>query len=129
MSAVDRPGARSSAVHLAGAFLLMGGWALFANRMHPMPAPLLAGLVQGTLSAAITFGLKRAIEALSDRLPGIVGLLLPPVIAFAISATLLVALHTVSGTPELVATVAVPLTVSTSYAALYSWALWRRRRG
>lgn len=120
--------ARSSAVHLAVAFLAMGGWAVFANRGHPMPAPLVAGLVQGTLSALITFGLKRSVEVLSQRLPGLAGLILPPVIAFAVSAILLSVLHAASGTPEIGTTVAVPLTVSTSYAALYSCGLWRGRR-
>lgn len=120
--------ARNSAVHLAGAFVLMGGWALFANRLHPMPAPVIAGLVQGTLSAIITFGLKRSIEFLSERLPGILKLILPPLFAFVVSLLLLTVFHSASGTPEIAATIAVPLTVSTSYATLYSWGLWRGRR-
>ncbi len=120
--------ARSSVVHLAVAFLAMGGWAVFANRAHPMPAPLLAGLVQGALSALITFGLKRSVEALSRRLPGLAGLILPPIVAFAVSATQLALIHGASGTPEPGATIAVPLTVSTVYAALYSYGLWRGRR-
>jgi hypothetical protein len=30
----------------------MGGWAVFANLGHPMPKPLIAGAVQGVLSAS-----------------------------------------------------------------------------
>jgi hypothetical protein len=37
--------AASSYTHVALAFLLMGSWALFANRMHPMPEQLLAALI------------------------------------------------------------------------------------
>lgn len=120
--------ARSGLVHVAVAFLLMGGWATFANRAHPMPAPVVAGVVQGALSALITFGLKRLVEFVSARLDGLARLALPPLAAFAVSATLLTLLHRLAGTPEIAATIVVPLAVSTSYAALYSWGLWHARR-
>ncbi|MBK4215383.1 hypothetical protein JJJ17_05530 [Paracoccus caeni] len=117
--------ARKGAVHMAGAFVMMGGWAVFANSAHPMPLPLLAGLVQGTISALITLFLKRMIEAVSRRLSGLAALLVPPLLAFCLSLVLLSILHSLAGTPEIAATIAVPLIVSTSYAALYSYALWR----
>ena len=120
--------ARSGAVHMGFAFLAMGGWAVFANREHAMPAPLLAGVVQGTLSACITLFLKRVVEAIAARLTGVVALAVPPLAAFAISVTLLVTLHTLAGTPEVLATIAVPLTVAASYAALYNYALWKDRK-
>lgn len=119
---------RSSIVHVAFAFLAMGSWAAFANRGHPMPAPLLAGLIQGTLSAGITLLLKRGIEALARRFSGLTALLAPPVIAGLVSASLLTAIHALGGTPEIARTIAVPLTVATSYAALYNFSLWRIRK-
>lgn len=129
MSVPSRPTTQSSLVHVAGAFLLMGGWAVFANRMHAMPAPLVAGVVQGVLSGCITYGLKRAIEALARRFEGIAALVVPPLVAAAVSLVALTTIHWLSRTPEIAATIAVPLTVSTSYAALYSLALWRARKG
>lgn len=125
MKAEGETVARSSILHVLAAFMLMGGWAVFANSAHPMPAPLVAGLVQGALSGLITFGLKRLVERLSRRFAGVAALVLPPMAAFAISVTLLTALHAASGTPEILATIIVPLTVSTVYAALYSWGLWK----
>jgi LytS/YehU family sensor histidine kinase len=119
---------RSSIVHIGFAFLAMGGWAVFANRAHPMPAPLLAGLIQGTLSALITLLLKRGIEYLASRFTGLVALLAPPVIAALVSASVLTFIHKIGGTPEIARTIAVPLTVATSYAALYNFSLWRSRR-
>lgn len=119
---------RSSIVHLAFAFLAMGGWAAFANRAHPMPAPLLAGLIQGALSASITLVLKRGIEGLAGRFSGLAALLAPPAIAGLVSASLLTVIHTLGGTPEIGRTIAVPLTVATSYAALYNLSLWRSRK-
>ena len=119
---------RSSIVHVGFAFLAMGSWAAFANRAHPMPAPLLAGLIQGALSAIITLLLKRGIEYLARRFTGLAALLAPPVIAGVVSASLLTVIHTIGGTPEIARTIAVPLTVATSYAALYNYSLWRSRK-
>jgi mannose/fructose/N-acetylgalactosamine-specific phosphotransferase system component IIC len=119
---------RSSVVHVGFAFLAMGSWAVFANRAHPLPAPLLAGLIQGLLSAGITLILKRGIEALARRFSGLAALLAPPLIAGLVSASLLTAIHTLGGTPEIARTIAVPLTVATSYAALYNLSLWRSRK-
>ena len=59
---------RSSALHTGAGFLAMGAWAAFANRTHPMPTPLIAGAVQGTISAVLTFVLKRIVEAVSAPL-------------------------------------------------------------
>jgi hypothetical protein len=119
---------RSSIVHVGFAFLAMGSWAAFANRAHPMPAPLYAGLLQGAISATITLVLKRVIEYLASRFSGLAALLAPPVIAGLVSASLLTLLHRLSGTPEIAKTIAVPLTVATSYAALYNYSLWRIRK-
>lgn len=111
---------------MAVAFLLMGGWAAYANSAHPMPRPLIAGLVQGCLSALITLGLKRMLEALARRLTGAAALILPVLAAAVLSAALLSAVHTLAGTPEVLRTIAVPVTVTTLYAASYTLALWRR---
>lgn len=115
--------AGSSIVHVLFAFLAMGGWAVFANRMHPMPRPVIAGLVQGILSACLTLFLKSAIDALSKRFRGLAALWAPPLIACLGSSGILVTIHALSGTPEILKTIAVPLLVSTSYAALYNYSI------
>jgi len=101
-------------------FLLMGGWAAFANSGHPMPAPVWAGIVQGCLTAGITLIMKRVIEAVvgATSMPWQVSL--PPLAAAAISFVALVAVHTVAGTPALWLTVVVPFSVATGYAVLYT---------
>lgn len=116
--------ARSGVLHVLTAFVLMGGWAVFANRAHPLSAALVAGGVQGAMSGLITFGLKRLIERVSRQFSGLGGLVVPPLVAFTLSTALLLLLHSASGTPEIARTIVVPLTVSTSYASLYSWWLW-----
>jgi len=115
----------SKALHGAGGFLLMGLWAGFANRATPMPAPLLAGLVQGAITATITLFLKSVIEAIFARFTGWRRIALPPLAAFTVSLTLLVILHSLARTPALAATISVPLGVSTLYALLYTLTLDR----
>lgn len=120
--------ARQSWTHIAVAFLAMGGWAVFANRAHPMPQPLAAGVVQGVLSGAITFVLKRMVEAVAARFSGAAALVLPPLIAVALSLAILTAIHTLAGTPEIAATIALPVSVTALYSTLYAAALWRAGR-
>lgn len=110
----------------AAAFVAMGAWAMFANRAHGWPDILLAGMVQGALSACITLGLKRLIEALMPMFSGWLARVAPPLACCVTSIALLSAIHTLSGTPEVVATMAVPVLVSTLYAAAYTHILHRR---
>ena len=115
--------AGSSIVHVLFAFLAMGSWAVFANRMHPMPRPLISGFVQGVLSGCLTLFLKSVVEALSRQFHGFARLWAPPLIACLGSATILVVIHALSGTPEMLKTIAVPLLVSSSYAAIYNYSI------
>ncbi len=116
--------AESSVAHGAAGAALMGGWAFYANSGHAMPAPLWAALVQGALTAGITVVLKRVQEALVPRLPGALGLVGPPVVCAAISFCLLYTIHSLAGTPEVLVTLAVPVSVATLYACAYTWRLW-----
>lgn len=127
MTAALRRLAGSGTVHILFAFLVMGGWAVFANRGHAMPQPLYSGLLQGGVSAVLTLFLKSVIDVLSRRFAGITRLWAPPLTACLGSASLLVGLHALIGTPEIASTIAVPLLVSTSYAAIYNFSISRRR--
>uniref|UniRef100_UPI0031013FC5 hypothetical protein n=1 Tax=Neorhizobium sp. EC2-8 TaxID=3129230 RepID=UPI0031013FC5 len=121
--------ARSGTIHVLFAFLAMGGWAVFANRAYDMPRPLYSGFVQGVMSACLTLFLKSVIDGLSKRFDGPTRLWAPPLIACLGSTAILVTIHAASGTPEILKTVAVPLLVSTSYAAIYNYSLSRRGAG
>jgi LytS/YehU family sensor histidine kinase len=116
-------------VHVAFGFLAMGAWAVFANRSHPLPQALLAGLVQGTISGLLTLVLKKFLEWFNARLKGVLALVLPPLVTATAIATILTTAHTLAGTPEILATIAVPFTVSTTYAILYNLRLWRAANG
>ncbi|MBL8583579.1 MAG: hypothetical protein JNL61_15330 [Rhizobiaceae bacterium] len=120
--------AQNTAVHMGVAFLAMGCWAAFANRTHPMPGPLLAGVVQGSLSAVITLVLKRMIESIGRRFDGPASLWLPPLVATVLSLGILASIHALAGTPEIAATIALPASVTAVYSTIYSLALWRGRK-
>jgi hypothetical protein len=120
--------ARASWTHVAFAFLAMGGWAVFANRAHPAGEALTAGLVQGAISALITLVLKRFLETFSARLPGPAAWLAPPAISCSVILSLLWTVHTLAGTPEVWATLAVPFAVSSTYAWIYTAIIVRGRR-
>jgi hypothetical protein len=119
---------KSSPVHIAFGFLAMGGWALFANRDHGLAGAWLPALVQGTLSGALTGVLKKTLEALDGRLTGALAWAVPPAITAGSILALLSLVHTAIGTPEVIATIAVPWSVSTLYAILYNAGLVRARR-
>ncbi|PZO67493.1 MAG: hypothetical protein DI498_02950 [Paracoccus denitrificans] len=118
---------RSSRLHMLGAFVLMGSWAAFANRHHPMPAPLIAGVVQGTMSACLTFVMKRIIEYFVARMPGAQALTYPPFLAVGVSILVLLSVHALVGTPEILPTIIVPVLVTAVYSISYTITLWRAR--
>jgi len=128
--------AGSTVFHVAFGFVLMGAWAVFANRAHPLPQALLAGLVQGTISGTLTLFLKKGLERMSamffrarqsDEGQGrnMAALFVPPLITATLIFIILFTAHTLAGTPELALTIAVPFTVSTTYAILYNLRLWK----
>lgn len=132
--------ASNTFVHVGFGFLAMGAWAFFANRAHPLPQALLAGLVQGTISGTLTLFLKKGLERMSAFFFGarrsdeghgrnISALFIPPIVTATAIGTILFTAHTLAGTPEVLATIAVPFTVSTSYAILYNLRLWRAAHG
>lgn len=141
MTEVTRPSWTSNtAVHVAFGFFSMGAWAVFANRAHPLDQALVAGLVQGTISGLLTLVLKKALERMntmffrapqSDEGIGrkLAALIVPPIITATCILAILTTAHTLAGTPEIAATIAVPFTVSTTYAILYNLRLWRDAHG
>ncbi len=111
--------------HVCAGGALMGGWALHVNFGHPMPAPMLAGLVQGGLSGVITFGLKRSLDGMRARLSRGQGWWVPPLIALCCSFLLLVGVHWLAGTPEILHTISLPYAISCVYAVTYNLIMFR----
>ncbi len=119
---------RSSAFHMAFGFLLMGGWALFANRAHGLAESWLPAVAQGTVSALLTGVIKKVIERLDGRLAGALAYIVPPLVTASSILAVLFALHAIIGTPEIAATIAFPWSISTLYAIIYNAGIVRARR-
>jgi hypothetical protein len=118
---------QSTTLHVAFAVLAMGGWAAFANRSHGVAAMQMAFVIQGTLSGLITLVMKSGLEIGHTRLRGLPARLLPPLVSCTLIGALLFVVHTLSGTPEVLRTLALPWTVSTVYAFVYVASLERAR--
>jgi hypothetical protein len=72
--------------------------------------------------------LKRMIEFLAPRFSGPAALVVPPATAVLLSITVLSVIHALAGTPEILATIALPVGVTAVYSTLYAAALWRARK-
>ena len=119
---------RSSAAHMAFGFLLMGGWALFANRAHGLEGSWLPALAQGVVSALLTGVIKKAIEWMDGRIGGPLAYVVPPLVTASSILAVLVTMHSLIGTPEVAATIAFPWSISTLYAIIYNAGIVRARR-
>ena len=119
---------RSSAAHMAFGFLLMGGWALFANRAHGLEGSWLPALAQGVVSALLTGVIKKVIEWMDGRIGGPLAYVVPPLVTASSILATLFAMHSAIGTPEIAATIAFPWSISTLYAVIYNAGLIRARR-
>lgn len=64
-------------------------------------------------------------EPVEGQARSVIALVLPPLVTATAIGAILFTAHTLAGTPEILATIAVPFTVSTSYAILYNLRLWR----
>ena len=124
----DRSFFRLSAAHMAFGFLLMGGWALFANRAHGLEASWLPALAQGAVSALLTGVIKKVIEWMDGRIGGPLAYVVPPLVTASSILATLWTMHTLIGTPEVAATIAFPWSISTLYAIIYNAGLVRARR-
>jgi mannose/fructose/N-acetylgalactosamine-specific phosphotransferase system component IIC len=81
------------------------------------------------MSGVITLVLKRALEAMVARLTGATAYVVPPAVTAAVILAVLIGVHRLIGTPEIARTIAVPWSVSTLYAIIYTSVLVRGRKG
>lgn len=111
------------------AFLLYGGWAVFANLRHGRHTSLSAGLTQGLLSLVSTVILTSAMETVFSRLSSGVARFIATGLGPTTAVLLLMAAaHFVTGTPEIVATMLPSIVVGYAYSLIYAAGLTRRCR-
>ncbi len=100
------------------AFLLWGGWAYFINSGTTSTSGIVPAITQGSYSFIITLLMTHFITFQYNRIPaGVWRTFLPPVITISLTGTLLVFIHKLVGTPEILFTV----TPALSIALLFSF--------
>ena len=112
------------------AFLLYGGWAVFANLRHGRHTSLTAGLTQGLLSLVSTVILTSAMETVFSRLsPGVARFMATGLGPITTTLLLMAVIHFVTGTPEIAATMLPSIVVGYAYSIIYAAGLtWRCRQ-
>jgi len=101
------------------AFVLWGGWAYFVNEQSLPSSGFAAGLTQGLASGLMTLIMVRAISVLIRNLPvNSIAVILPAFIIVTISSTGLILLHTLSGTPNILSTIAPVISVAFGFCVV-----------
>ena len=116
------------ALHMLVGFIVMGSWAAFTNWTYAMPAPLIAGLVQGTMSAAFTLGLRWLTEVVAARMHRKRTMSLVPVVICAVTVAILTVIHTLAGTPEILRILLVAVAITTFYSGMQTYGIWKNRK-
>jgi len=99
------------------AFLLWGGWAFLINNDGESDSGVISGITQGSCSFMITLFIAHFITFQFNKLSnGVMRIVLPPIITVGITGTMLVIIHIIVGTPEILYTVAPALTVALLFA-------------
>lgn len=125
-----RPGSRRRALIVGGAaFLLFGGWALFANRAHPASAMVRAALAQGvfsflssTFSVLLLEFLYRLGKTPARRI-ALAAIGTPSLVLLAMTCG-----HLVAGTPNVVATLLPSWISGAIFSVVYTLNLRRLER-
>ncbi|WP_045119576.1 hypothetical protein [Haliangium ochraceum] len=125
--------ARSAAragVTAAAAGVFYGAWAAFCNYPHGISAAVEAGLIQAALSAGSTLTLVLMLEALFQIAGGgMAGFLLAVGGTLSTMTALMVSIHWLAGTPNLIPTVAPSIVIGSIFFTLYAWRLRVLTRG
>jgi len=126
---VNRPKTTRKALLISSiAFVLQGSWAVYANQRFGLEKSLVAGLVQGLCSFAMTFVTTMILEYLlalwRALAPGI------RLVAVVTVTTLIIALvqstaHWIAGTPEIAITIAPAVILGGVYCVVYAFGKMR----
>jgi len=106
------------------AFILWGSWAFFANSGHGGAAQLSAFITQGSASFVITLVMTRFVAMLFSRIHHYrVRAVIPAAVTVSVTGTLLITVHYLAGTPEVIATVSPALSVAFLYCLYTTYKL------
>ena len=106
------------------AFSMWGGWTAYINHNHGLTTSLISGSAQGIQSAISTFFGTVFIEWLYKRFGHLkAGAFIVGTITSANSLLIMLLLHYIVGTPEILLTIAPVITMATLYCYSYAFSL------
>jgi len=114
---------RRSLLAACAGLLGYGGWALFVNYSAGIEMALRAAAVQGGYSFALTLGMTLVIERLFHGLPQKHAAWLTVVLSSIATWCVAFGIHTLNGTPNVIATILPGFIVGIIYTTLYVVAL------
>lgn len=108
------------------AFLLWGSWAYVTNSGESMNRGIVAALTQGTASFVMTLFMVQAVTYLFHRFDRpLAKVVVPALIVNCCTTFCLVNVHTLMGTPRILATILPALMVAFSFCMFTAWRLLR----
>ena len=120
---------RRSAVMAAGAFVLYGGWAAYANRAYGLATAFKAAVTQGAISFLVTLFMTLILEFIFHSIgPKFLRFIVTAVGTQTVVAVMTFTVHYIVGTPEILVTMAPSFIVSSTYSILYTTGLHIRDR-
>ena len=130
VKAPARTSRRFNLISAALAFALWGGWAYYVNAIAAggggRASPLASALTQGTGSFVITLIMVRAVAWLYHRVPASpLRLVVPALTTVAVTGSCLATAHALVGTPDIVQTIAPPLSVAFSFCVYTAFKIQR----
>lgn len=123
-SALRKPWIRMS-INVVGAMLLWGSWAAIVHLEYPLPVQLRAAFTQAAISGGFTFIGVALLEAIFARTSGLWRVPLAGIGTFTFIFCSVVVIHLLSGTPNIVLTIAPTMTLSFFYCLGYAASLAR----
>lgn len=110
-------------VNAGGAALLWGCWAAFVQRHYDLHTQITAALTQAFISAFFTLIGATVLETIFARSPKAMRVPAAALGTFTFIFASVVTLHTLSGTPDIVLTIAPTMTLSFFYCFGYATSL------
>ncbi len=107
-------------------FLFYGGWAIWANSDHGMAIALRAGAIQGTMSFIVTLSGTTLMKALFIGHAALwVRFLRASIGALVLIYSLIISVHLLNGTPNILLTLAPGLPITIFFCLSYCYGLMR----
>lgn len=107
-----------------GAFLAWGAWAFWVNHVPDIRHGYISGITQGCTSFVVTLLMVEAVRQIALRVPQACKLWLPPLLTASVNGAVLLLVHALAKTPNILATIAAPWAVAFVFCSFTSYKIY-----